>query len=77
MEWIIKHNLGTDTVWHICDISLYSHEDSDWVLGNEESQQRNKAKLFTNKKRAERVAAILSYQECEYGGKRKYEVEEA
>lgn len=64
------------TAWYLCSIELYPHEDCEWVLGSSCIQLKEKAMVFKNREKAEKIAEILNTQFDEMGGHNNYKIEE-
>lgn len=74
--FILVHRIGKRTIWYLCDVQMYNHEDCEWVLGSSCIQLKSKAKVFKNKEKAEKIAEILNNQYDEYGASSSYKIEE-
>ena len=81
-KYILVHAIGkamgTEIKWYVNEVNYNdeTYPESDWVLGSVLSQERNKAMKFTNKRKAEEVARILSSQVDECGCSPQYHIEE-
>lgn len=73
-QYILEEKFTSEVTWYICELGMYSDENSGWVLSTSYMMQKSKAMKFVNKDKAKLVAKILREQCDEYGCSSNYKV---